>query len=206
MIHILRPLPKILGVAVSGGPDSMAALHFFSRTRKVIALHFSHELHSSCQETQSSFRRNSKDLVLNYCKSNSITCYWDFLRREREKDESVEEYWRNERYRFFHSQSLPIITAHHLDDCVETWLWSCFHGTPKIIPYRNRNVIRPFLLTKKEVLRKYCDKHNVPYLLDPSNEDTSHRRNYIRKKIIPQVLEMNPGIHKVIRKKIKNDK
>ena len=47
--------------------------------------------------------------------------------------------------------------------------------------------------------------HNVPYLVDPSNDDTGFRRNYIRHHFMPHALEINPGIHKMISKKVSED-
>ena len=47
--------------------------------------------------------------------------------------------------------------------------------------------------------------NNVPYINDPSNKDTSLRRNYIRHELMPHALEVNPGIFKMISKKVAED-
>ena len=127
------------------------------------------------------------------------------VERERHPRESQEEYWRNERYKFLHSINAPIITGHHLDDCVETWAWSSMHGNGKIIPYANKNVIRPFRLNRKKELQLWANLNNVSYIEDKTNTDTRHTRNYIRHKMMPHVLRVNPGIHKVIAKKVKDE-
>ena len=121
------------------------------------------------------------------------------------KNDSWEEHWRKERYKYFHTIYADIITAHHLDDCVETWVWSSMHGTGKIIPYRNRNVIRPFRLTRKRDFQMWCDLKNIPYVEDDTNADLCYTRNYIRHEMMPHVLRVNPGIHKTILKKVKDD-
>jgi len=97
---------------------------------------------------------------------------------------------------------VTIITAHHLDDAVETYLFSSFHGTSKTIPYNRKKVIRPFLLTRKSEFEAWCANKNVPYWSDASNKDLRFARNRIRHAIMPEVLRVNPGIHKVVAKMI----
>jgi tRNA(Ile)-lysidine synthase len=108
------------------------------------------------------------------------------------------------RYDFFKKKNVnsPVIVAHHLDDAVETWVWSSLHGQSKLIPYRHGNVIRPFLATPKKELVKWAENHFVPWIDDYTNMDTRHQRNFIRHMMMPQVLRVNPGIHKTIRKKL----
>jgi tRNA(Ile)-lysidine synthase len=116
----------------------------------------------------------------------------------------LEEFWRDERYDFFDSvRSSFIITCHHLDDAVETWLMSSFHGQGKLIPYkRGENIYRPFLMTEKRSIKLYAENKNLEWLEDPSNQHTSFMRNHVRHNIIPHVLKVNPGIRKTIRKKM----
>ena len=111
--------------------------------------------------------------------------------------------WREERYKFFYEFDRPLITCHSLDDQVETWLFYAMRGRPRLIPYRRDHVIRPFMLTKREDMYDWCLRKAVPYLEDPSNKDTSFARSRIRHNILPEVLEINPGIHTTISKKIK---
>lgn len=95
----------------------------------------------------------------------------------------------------------PTITCHHLDDAVETWVWSSMHGNPKIIPYSRGNIIRPFLLTKKKELEAYCERYGLIPVDDPYNRDTDLTRNYIRANMMEHVRVVNPGIDTVIIKK-----
>ena len=118
---------------------------------------------------------------------------------------SWEEFWRVERYKYFKKHSdRPIVTAHHLNDVVEWWVFTALHGETKIIPYENPdyNIIRPFLLTPKIELIDWCDRKSVPYLVDPSNESRDHMRNVVRHDMMPSILKVNPGVEKVLRKKV----
>ena len=117
---------------------------------------------------------------------------------------SLEEFWRDERYSFFDSvKSNFLITCHHLDDCVETWLMSCIHGQGKLIPYyRKTNIYRPFLMTTKSTIKNYAKSRDIEWAEDVSNSHTNFMRNHIRINIMPLVLKVNPGIRTTIRKKI----
>ena len=100
--------------------------------------------------------------------------------------------------------NLPVITCHHLNDAVETWIFTSLHGKPRLIPHSRDNFLRPFLLSKKEAMINWCHNKGVPYAEDPSNLDTSYMRNYIRHVLMPNALNVNPGLHKVVYKKLKN--
>lgn len=196
MIKLLGKIPDSVYVACSGGIDSMAALSFLNNgKRKVKVAHFDHgTLHAN----------DAQCFVENYCTQNGLELVTGTVSRSRSKDESREEFWRNERYRFFKTLELPVITAHHLNDVAEWWVFSSLHGESKLIPYSNEAVLRPFLLTSKIELMKWAKHRDVPYVTDPSNKNLAYMRNRIRHKIMPQCLRVNPGLEKVLRKKIEN--
>jgi len=74
------------------------------------------------------------------------------------------------------------------------------HGTAKVIPMIRNNVLRPFLTTRKRVFENWCRIYAVPFIEDESNYDTKYMRNYIRNEMMPHVLRVNPGIHKLVKK------
>jgi|15BtaG_2_1085339.scaffolds.fasta_scaffold00196_22 tRNA(Ile)-lysidine synthase len=199
MIKMLGKVPSRVAISVSGGPDSMAALDFLymGGKREVFALHFNHN-------TDHAY--DAEKFVRAYCKKKNIPLAVGGISREKRADESQEEYWRNERYSFFNDwangRSVPIITCHHLDDVVETWIFSSLHGRPSIIPYKRDSFIRPFLISRKDDLLSWCKNKSVPFIIDPSNMETSHMRNYIRKNLMLHALHVNPGLFKVVKKKV----
>lgn len=195
VIKLLGKVPDKIYVACSGGVDSMAALSFLNnRKRKVSVAHFDHGTEHGLK---------AQKFIKEYCRKNKISLQLGSVTRKRSPSESREEYWRNERYAFFKSLDAPVITAHHINDVAEWWVFSTLHGEPKLIPYRNENVIRPFLLTSKQELTGWCKHHNVPYVKDPSNQNLAYMRNLIRHRIMPQCTKVNPGLTKVLVKKIK---
>jgi tRNA(Ile)-lysidine synthase len=125
------------------------------------------------------------------------------LKNNKPKELSTEEHWRNERYDFLDSfgDGLgPVITGHHLDDCVETYVWSSLHGQPKVIPSKRNNVVRPFLTTNKNEFTNWCKQKSIDWCHDNSNDDTKHMRNYVRTQLMPHALHINPGLPRVVRK------
>ena len=196
MIKVQGKLPRQLYVACSGGVDSMAALDFLSNNHDVTIVFFDHDTPTS---------REALQFVSEQTKKYTTGFLYGTIRRLKHKDESQEEYWRQQRYEFFHTINGTVVTGHHLDDCVETWVWSSMHGTGKIIPYANKNVVRPFRLNRKRELELWANLKGIGHKEDDTNKDTCYTRNYIRHEMMPHVLRVNPGIHKVIAKKVKED-
>ena len=150
-----------------------------------------------------SFARKSEEFVRQYAEQNNLKLYVGRVKGRKGK-RSLEEFWRDERYGFLQNlNSNFIITCHHLDDCVETWLMSAFHGRCKLIPYqRNENIFRPFLMTSKHSIKQYAKSKQVKWVEDPSNQLTNFARNRVRHRIMPEVLHINKGIRNTIRKKL----
>lgn len=178
----------------------MSVLDFVRRgKRDVHVLHFDHG---------TAHGRDARKFVEDYCKSERLQLTVSSLCRDKLPSESLEEYWRNERIRFFQEhRSKPTVTAHHLDDAVEWWIFTSLHGKPRLMSRRNQDtgVIRPFLATLKADLISWAARKGVPHVSDPSNESRNHARNRIRHDIVPHALLINPGLHTTIRKLIIGD-
>lgn len=196
MIRRLGKLPGKLYLAYSGGMDSSVILHFLLKSKRNVTLaYFDHGTEHG-KEALEFTKGNAKRLGVNLVVGKILTPLPHGC--------SKEAYWRNERYAFLHSLEGPVITCHHLNDVAETWVFSSLHGNPKIIPYQNRNVIRPFLPTSRHELEEWSRRfpHSIKWIEDPSNTDTAFARNQIRHNILPECLKVNPGILKVMRKKV----
>lgn len=193
MIKLLSKIPRKVTVACSGGVDSMALVDFLRRSHEVSLAFFHHDTDNS----ENAFR-----FLKEWSEKNSISLETGYLNLVRPAELSLEEFWRQERYKFLESISGTVLTAHHLDDVIETWVWSCLHGTPKLMPSRRNNVIRPLLSTPKKELIEWCQRKGVSWVEDSSNVDTKFIRNFIRAELIPKALIVNPGLAKIISKKI----
>tara|TARA_Y100001938_G_scaffold147384_1_gene228442 strand:+ start:564 stop:1169 length:606 start_codon:yes stop_codon:yes gene_type:complete len=196
MIRIIGKIPKRVTVACSGGVDSMVFVDFLLKgNRKVDLAYFNHDTGHS---------REAERFVKQYAAKNNLILTVGRVRGSK-GSRSLEEFWRDERYEFLESLgSNYIITCHHLDDVVETWLFTSFHGESKLIPHKRGNKIyRPFLMTEKSSILNYANRKAIDWIEDPSNRMTKNiMRNHIRHNVMPQVLKVNPGIRKTIRKKL----
>lgn len=193
MIKVLKNIPKVeFGIACSGGVDSMAILDFLLKGKyKPHVLYFNHNTEHG---------DDAEKFIKNYCESKGLKL--TIGRTDVNPKSNKEKVWSDLRYDFFSKFNFPIITCHHLDDCVETYIFSCLRGFQSVIPYSRDNVIRPFLLNEKSTFEKWCERHKVPFIQDESNFSNDHSRNRIRNKIVPESLKVNPGLKTVVKKMI----
>lgn len=196
MISILGSLRTNypLYVACSGGSDSVFVVDFLKSGRHNFTVaHFNHGTEHG---------KDAEAFVVKYCEKNNLSLVVGRLEGGKDKSQSTEEFYRIKRYEFLNSLPGTVITAHHLNDVAETWIFSSLHGLGKLIPYKNQNVIRPFLTTSKSEINAWNVRRNVPYVNDPSNADHKYARNRIRHSVMPHALEINPGLLTVIKKKL----
>ena len=133
MFRIIGKIPRRVTVACSGGIDSMAIVNFLLEgKRKIDLAFFNHD---------TIYSRKAEEFLKRFAGSKELHLVVGRVKGSKGK-KSLEEFWRDERYNFLESLNSPyIITGHHLDDVVETWLFSSFHGNPKLIPLkRNKNI------------------------------------------------------------------
>lgn len=196
---------KKVGVAVSGGMDSMALLHWFLQNRQrlnigLIAINFDHGLRDS----------SPKDslFVMDYCKLNNIPCLFYKLDLKNPPSKNIENAARLARYQIFHNLLRQkevdfVATAHHADDNAETVLLHLFRGSGLrgVSGIRHKTpegIIRPLLYTPKEDIEKYIKDNNIPYVTDETNLKTDFDRNYIRIVVLPKIKKRFPAAVKNI--------
>lgn len=195
MIRIIGKIPSNVVIACSGGIDSMVVSHFLLQGRRNVRLaFFNHD---------TSHSKQAQKFVENYAHQNNLDLFLGRVKGVKGR-RSMEEFWRDERYSFFNRIDTDfMITCHHLDDAVETWVMSAMHGKCKLIPYkRGENIFRPFLMTSKNTIKQYAEKKQIEWVEDPSNVRTEYIRNHIRHTLMPGILKVNPGIRTTIRKKL----
>ncbi|MEN2766706.1 tRNA lysidine(34) synthetase TilS [Ornithinibacillus xuwenensis] len=209
--NLLRPNATVL-VAVSGGPDSMALLHFLMTIReewklKLIALSVDHQLRG--EES-----KQDLEYVEQVCRQWNIRFIGasiDVPSYKKSEQLGTQIAARRLRYNFFEKQmhieqADYLAFGHHGDDQTETMLMrlvrtadsSSFSGIPIKREFANGKIIRPFLCVTKQDLQRYCEKYGINPRIDPSNEATDYTRNYFRKKVLPLLKEKNSNIHTTI--------
>jgi len=192
MIRICANIPDKFVLGLSGGVDSMVAYHFFKKGGKDFIPAFYHH------------NTDDSEAAFSFLKNEGISFETEKLTERPDKKESKEDFWRRKRYNFLNSFNLPIITAHHLDDAVESWIISTMiYGNPRVMNSVEGNRIRPFLKTKKQTLKDFAIRHSINWIEDKSNSCNDYKRNFIRNKMMGDILQISPGIHKIVSKKIK---
>jgi tRNA(Ile)-lysidine synthase len=91
-----------------------------------------------------------------------------------------------------------LLTAHHLDDNIETMLMNFFRGTGISgligMPAKNDYIIRPLLSFSKNKLKEFANAASLTWVEDSSNADDHYTRNYLRNQLIPSVTKVYPGL------------
>ena len=200
---------QTVAVAVSGGSDSMALLHFMSANAKkygikVIALNVEHGIRGQASLSDTEF-------VKSYCRSRGIellTYSFDAVKKAKTCKMSVEQAARVLRYECFfkaidEGKCDKVATAHHRRDNVESVLLNLFRGTGlKGVAGINANyedkIIRPFLTVTKEEIIEYMTENSVPYITDETNFSDDYTRNYIRLNVLPKIRDAFPEAEKCI--------
>ena len=191
------PLPDKLYLACSGGMDSMVFLHFLLQSRRdVICLYFNHGTR---------FGDHSEAFLRASLGAMGLKLICGRLRGDVPKGNSREDYWHKRRYAFFDGFcDRNIVTCHHLNDQIETYLQGLSNGkSDRLIPLKrggrfpsNATYIRPFINVPRDHIVKYAERHSIRYMCDPSNLDVCYTRNRIRHNVIPELLKVNPGLYK----------
>jgi len=197
MIKLSCKIPKKVVLACSGGRDSMSALEFLIRGRRdVTVAYFNHSTeHGEEAET----------FLQGFCEGQGVTFKTGRYNHNNEKTKPTEASWREQRYKFLADLNETVITAHHLKDVVEWWIFSSLRGNPSLISRTREDipVLRPFLLSLPEELHKHFG--SFPYIEDPTNAETNYTRNFIRHNMISSALRVNPGLFTTIKNLYKRE-
>lgn len=201
--HITTNFPQLkdkkLLLAVSGGIDSMVLLDLFYKLRfDICVAHCNFQLRGKESE-------GDELLVRETCQDRYIPYFIETFHTTEfanEKKLSIQLAARKLRYDWFHellseNQLDYLVTAHHLDDNVETFLINFTRGTGLEgltgIPAQNENVIRPLLPFSREEIENYALENKIQWREDSSNASDKYFRNKLRHDIVPILKELNTG-------------
>lgn len=200
--HIAHQFPflgnKKLLLATSGGLDSMVMAHLFHQLDYTIALaHCNFQLRGL-----ESF--GDQKFVQEYADANDIPVFitqFDTQAFANDYKLSTQVAARDLRYNWFYELLETedfdyVLTAHHADDNIETFLINLSRGTGLDgltgIPAENGSVIRPLLLFSREEITNYAKENKIEWREDSSNASNKYVRNKIRHDLVPLLKELNP--------------
>ncbi|MCM1546352.1 MAG: tRNA lysidine(34) synthetase TilS [Clostridiales bacterium] len=189
---------KRICVAVSGGKDSMALLHYLkthgeSYNITLSALNCDHGMRGEASERDSAF-------VAAYCGGNGIKLHSLKAEKGALKGENDARLWRWNCYNKVLSRGEAdlIATAHHLNDNAETVLFNLARGTylsgmTGITDEPLLRFIRPLIGCSRGEIDAYIEKNGVPFVTDESNFTDDYTRNKIRHNVLPALEDAVHG-------------
>ena len=178
-------------LAISGGVDSMVLANLFLINNLNFSIaHCNFQLRGKESDDDELFINkwcSEKDIKLynkkfsteDYCKNNKLTIQ---MGARELRYEWFSELIDKEKYDF-------IVTAHHIDDQLETFIINSIRGTGIDglvgIPDKINKIIRPLLMTSKDQIIEYSKVNRINYREDSSNDKEDYLRNKIRHSVIP---------------------
>lgn len=196
-------------IGVSGGPDSLVLLHVLKQLQKVMewdlfVAHVDHMFRG--EESYEDYL-----FVEKICKEWDIVfegCRIDVPAHMKQTGESTQLAARKLRFEFFAELMKKygcstLVLGHHGDDQVETMLMRMTRGAtgtaragiPLKRPFKNAEIVRPFLAVTKADIYEYARTHYLQPRIDPSNAKNDYVRNRFRHEVLPFLKQENPLVH-----------
>lgn len=206
--HQLLTKGATVVAGVSGGPDSMALLHYLLRKKEawnltIIVAHVNHLLRDSAREDFA--------YVESFCRKFDIKfegAEIDVQAYQKERQCSTQVASRECRYQFFEQimttyQADYLALGHHGDDQIETMLMRQARGVlgfgragiPVKREFAGGFIVRPLLCVERLDIEQYVMQHELHPRLDATNEQLDYVRNRFRHKILPFLKKENPKVH-----------
>ena len=186
-----------LVVACSGGIDSMTLCDLLLTNNQSFSIaHCNFKLRGKESDKDEQFVRE-------YAKENNLTYYaTEFKTNDlaKENKQSIQLTARNLRYDWLEKIRKQdgahfILTAHHLDDQVETMFANIINGTGikglHGMLVKQGKIVRPLLEISKDEIESYSKENSIIYREDASNLEDKYQRNFIRHHISPLFKNVN---------------
>lgn len=121
---------------------------------------------------------------------------------------SIQETARKIRYEWFEELTkspqvktggkVLLLTAHHLDDDIETMIFHFFQGSGinglRGIPAKRDFIVRPLLFATRKEIEEFASANMLEWVEDSSNSTTKYTRNFIRHELVPITEKVIPNI------------
>lgn len=191
---------KKLLLATSGGIDSMVLVHLLHQLKYDFAVaHCNFQLRGEESDGDEAF-------VTSFCNERQIEVFFqkfDTTKFAEDYKLSIQLAARKLRYGWFYElidneHFDYILTAHHLDDSLETFLINLSRGTGLDgltgIPNQNDRIIRPLLPFSRLDIELYANANAVRWREDSSNASDKYLRNKLRHDVVPVLKELHPNL------------
>lgn len=189
---------KRLLLACSGGVDSVVLTHLCVGANLDITLaHCNFNLRGKESDDDALFVQD----LANQLEIDFKTKSFDTKKYAQTYKGSIQMIARELRYRWFDeimdTEGFDyVMTAHHADDSVETFLINLSRGTGidglSGIPAMNEKIVRPLLSFSRKAILDYANAEHIDWREDSSNAESKYLRNKIRQEIVPRLKELHP--------------
>ncbi len=186
-------------ISVSGGVDSMVLLHALKELKPVV-VHFNHHKRKASIKDE--------QFVSSFCLNEGLSLITEDIHVTHGNFQSEAHHQRQNKLIEIAKkhQITHVLTAHHLDDHVETLLMQIQqHGNKKLnIGLKEKNIIKdvifykPLLTIEKKHLYDYAKNHHLNHVEDVSNQKNIYTRNTIRNRLLPKLYQVDPNIKEKI--------
>lgn len=182
-------------VANSGGKDSMALTHLLlSLHLPITILHCNFKLRIPDADLDEEFVRT----FANKHKIPFHSIQFNTTLESNNLGLSIQETARKLRYDWFKTfiqdNNEILLTAHHLDDNIETFFINLLRGTAlkglSGIPHNLNKICRPLLNFKQSDIEQYVKDNDINFRQDESNFENKYLRNKLRNSILPSLNEI----------------
>jgi tRNA(Ile)-lysidine synthase len=200
--------PRAIGVACSGGRDSVALLHATAHAAQaqgllVHALHVQHGLQAQAEEWLAFVQR----LCARWARSGLPLRFAAHRVQSRPAaNDSIEAWARRERYAALAMMAKAagceaVLLAQHAQDQAETFLLQALRGAgpaglagmPAAVQRDGLWWWRPWLQRTPLEIERYARQHRLRWVQDPSNADARFARSRLRTQVLPALLNAFPG-------------
>lgn len=191
VLPALRAAPRVW-LAYSGGHDSDALLDLLARRlTNLAATHVDHGLHPDSRAWAARCVRR--------CEALGVACR--VARLADPPTAGIEAWARSGRYRIWREllrDGELLLTAHHLDDQIETVALRLLQGRhPLPIPHSRPlgagRVLRPLLGVARETLLGAREDPAAAAISDPANDEPRFLRNRVRHRLLPALTAQAPA-------------
>jgi len=179
-------------LAISGGVDSVVLAFLMNKHKLNVHLaHCNFKLRAKESDEDEYFVKNL---------ANSLNLPLHLKKCKVSTNQNTQLAAREMRYEWFEQIQKDfsfdyILTAHHLNDAIETFFINLFRGSGlkglSGIP-ENDTYLRPLLNIKRQEILSFAQENQLKWREDSSNASQKYLRNQIRHSLIPEIKKLTP--------------
>jgi len=186
LFDFLGKIPNNILLACSGNKNSMAVVEFLSRTDRRIKL-----LHIDFKDVDS---KDRVQFIKNAAKIYKMDV--EILKPSApKKDNEYPDHYKNrEIYNTFTALNPNyVVMSTNLDDVVLNYVLNAVKCQPKLIQYRSKNIIRPYINTPQDEFDHWIKSKRVGYF-EPTVKPYQSQVEFVRKYMLDNCIKLNPNL------------